>query len=221
MREDPGDYRPINLTSLPGKVMKKVVWRDIEKHLKNKAVTGHSQRGFMEGKSCLSNLTSFHDKVTCVMEKGKMMDMIFLDFSKIFPPGICPEKLSNCEINRFTMCLMVNWLDGLKRTGLHLAGNHHQWCSPGLNSAASPVQCFYQWSGCKTGVHPHTKLECWVFDSLERLCRGIWIVILGVQQRHEVQRKMLDAAGEQFGWKGCGDADDSCVPWQPRRQTAF
>jgi len=49
MREDPGDYRPINLTSLPGKVMKKVVWRDIEKHLKNKAVTGHSQRGFMEG----------------------------------------------------------------------------------------------------------------------------------------------------------------------------
>ncbi|KFW81931.1 hypothetical protein N305_01139, partial [Manacus vitellinus] len=37
-KEDPGNYRPINLTSVPGKVMEKIILGDTEKHLKNNAV---------------------------------------------------------------------------------------------------------------------------------------------------------------------------------------
>lgn len=59
--------------------MEKIVLRDTESHLKNKAIMRHSQYGFNEGKSCLSNLISFHDKVTCLVDEGKAEDIIFLD----------------------------------------------------------------------------------------------------------------------------------------------
>ena len=40
-----------------------------------------SQHGFTNGKSCLTNLISFHDKVTCVVDEGKAVILVYLDFS--------------------------------------------------------------------------------------------------------------------------------------------
>ncbi|KAJ7397477.1 rna-directed dna polymerase from mobile element jockey-like [Pitangus sulphuratus] len=61
-KEDPGNCRPVHLTLLTGKVMEKIILGGIGKHLKDNTVIGHSQHGFMRGKSCLSNLISFYDK---------------------------------------------------------------------------------------------------------------------------------------------------------------
>ncbi|KAJ7420798.1 hypothetical protein BTVI_20301 [Pitangus sulphuratus] len=49
-KEDPGNYRPVSLTSASGKDMEKITLGGIEKHLKDNAVIGHSQHGFMRGK---------------------------------------------------------------------------------------------------------------------------------------------------------------------------
>ncbi|KFP52464.1 hypothetical protein N323_08608, partial [Cathartes aura] len=38
VREDPGNYRPVSPTSLPGKVMEKIILGTIERHLKNNAI---------------------------------------------------------------------------------------------------------------------------------------------------------------------------------------
>lgn len=43
-----------------------------------------SQHGFAEGKSCLSNLISFYEEVTSLMDKGRAMDVVFLDFIVAF-----------------------------------------------------------------------------------------------------------------------------------------
>jgi len=40
--------------------------------------------------SCLTNLISFYDQVTRLLEEGKAMDVIYLDFSKAF--DIVPHR---------------------------------------------------------------------------------------------------------------------------------
>ncbi|KAJ7419520.1 hypothetical protein WISP_53406 [Willisornis vidua] len=56
------NYRTASLTLMLGKVIEKIILGSIEKHLKDNAVTDHSQYCFLRAKSCLSNLISFYDK---------------------------------------------------------------------------------------------------------------------------------------------------------------
>ncbi|KAK4826951.1 hypothetical protein QYF61_012800 [Mycteria americana] len=48
-------------------------------------------------------LISFYDKITCLVDEGKTVDVVFVDFSKALgtvPPSILLDKLSNCEMRR-------------------------------------------------------------------------------------------------------------------------
>lgn len=82
-KDDPGYYRPPSITSVPGKVMEKIILEVIEKHLKYNTVTGHSQHRFTRGKFCLTNFISFYNKVTHLVDQEKPADVI-LFFSKTF-----------------------------------------------------------------------------------------------------------------------------------------
>ena len=56
-----------------------------------------SQHGFTNGRSCLTNLISFYDKVTCLVDEGKAVDVVYLDYSKALdtvPHNIPVEKLA-------------------------------------------------------------------------------------------------------------------------------
>lgn len=60
--KDLGNYRSVNLTLVPGKIMKNVIRGVLEKHLRDNIVIGHSQQGFMTERSCLINLIAFRTK---------------------------------------------------------------------------------------------------------------------------------------------------------------
>ena len=68
LKEDPGNYRPISLTSVPGKVMERIILGAITSQMKH--VIGKSQHGFTKGKLCLTNLITFYDKVTYLIDVG-------------------------------------------------------------------------------------------------------------------------------------------------------
>jgi len=73
-----------------------------------------SQHGFIKGRSCLTNLI-FYDQVTCLVDEGKAVDVIYLDFSKIFdtvPHSILLEKLAAHGLDGCTLCWIKNWLNG-------------------------------------------------------------------------------------------------------------
>ncbi|KAK4832295.1 hypothetical protein QYF61_021694 [Mycteria americana] len=69
----------------------------------------------MKGRSCLTNLTSFCDKVTHLVDKGKAVDVFYLDFSKAFDTvshSIHLEKLAAHGLDGRTLRWVKNWLDG-------------------------------------------------------------------------------------------------------------
>lgn len=41
--ENPGNYRPVSLTSVPGEIMEKIILGVIEKHLRDNSVSGQNQ----------------------------------------------------------------------------------------------------------------------------------------------------------------------------------
>ncbi|KAF1651915.1 RNA-directed DNA polymerase from mobile element jockey, partial [Eudyptes chrysocome] len=59
---------------------------------------------------------SFYDKVTCLVDEGKAVDVVYLDFSKAFDTishSILLEKLVAHGLDRlWTLRWVKNWLDG-------------------------------------------------------------------------------------------------------------
>jgi len=115
MREESGNYRPVSLTSVHAKTVENIILDAIERHLKDNAIIRHCQHEFIKEKTCLTNLISFYDEVTSLVNQGKAVDVFLLDFSEAFDTvfhSILLDKLSNCEMSRCTVRWMKNWLSG-------------------------------------------------------------------------------------------------------------
>ncbi|KAK4816183.1 hypothetical protein QYF61_012473 [Mycteria americana] len=114
-KEDPGNYRPVSLTSVPGKLMEQIILSAITQHVEDNRGIKPSQHGFRKGRSCLTNLISFYDKVTRLVDEGKAVDVVYLDFSKAFnmvSHSILLEKLAVHGLDSYNLHWVKNWLDG-------------------------------------------------------------------------------------------------------------
>jgi len=112
-----GNYRPVSLTSIPGKVMEQLILEVIIQ-VEEKKVIRSSQHGFTKGKSCLTNLIAFYDDMTGWVDEGGAVDVVCLDFSKAFDMvsrNILLGKLRKCGLDEWSGRWTENWLNGKLR----------------------------------------------------------------------------------------------------------
>ena len=63
-KENPGNYRLVSLTSIPGKIMEQLSLEVIIRQVEEKKIIRSSQHGFTKGKSCFTILMEFYDGMT-------------------------------------------------------------------------------------------------------------------------------------------------------------
>ncbi|CAM5135685.1 unnamed protein product [Natator depressus] len=94
--------------------MEQVLKESILKHLKERKVIRNTQHGFTKGKSCLTNLIAFYDEITGSVDMGKVVDVLYLDFSKAFDTvshSILASKLKKYGLDEWTIKWIESWLD--------------------------------------------------------------------------------------------------------------
>ncbi|KAK4817141.1 hypothetical protein QYF61_002875 [Mycteria americana] len=103
------------LTVQSFKCAEQIILSAITRHVENNQGIKPSQHGFRKGRSCLTNLISFYDKVTRLVDEGKAVDVVYLDFSKAFDTvshSILLEKLAAHGLDGCPLRWVKNWLDG-------------------------------------------------------------------------------------------------------------
>ena len=100
-RDDPCNYRPVSLTSICGKIMEKIVRKEIVDHLERNEIISDVQHGFVQGKSCQTQLLTVTEEWTRWMEERKPFDCLYFDYKKAFdsvPHMRLTRKIENCGI---------------------------------------------------------------------------------------------------------------------------
>uniref|UniRef100_A0A8C5Q884 Reverse transcriptase domain-containing protein n=1 Tax=Leptobrachium leishanense TaxID=445787 RepID=A0A8C5Q884_9ANUR len=109
-REESGNYRPVSLTSVVGKLMETMLKERIVEHLKTHRLQDQKQHGFT---SCQTNLYYFCYPIKKINDTGSAVDIAYLDFSKAFdtvPHRRLINKLQSLSLDSNIVEWIRQWL---------------------------------------------------------------------------------------------------------------
>ena len=81
-RDDPGNYRPVSLTSVPCKIIKAIIRDQLMSHLLSENLLSDAQHGFRPDRSCVTQLLLAIEDWSSMVENGEPVDVLYLDLAK-------------------------------------------------------------------------------------------------------------------------------------------
>ena len=94
---DPANYRPISLTCICCKVMEHIVTSNIMRHARNNNILYPLQHGFLNRRSCETQLLEFCTDVLNNLEKNQQTDVLIMDFAKAFDKVSHPHLIKKLD----------------------------------------------------------------------------------------------------------------------------
>ncbi|KAJ8018258.1 LINE-1 reverse transcriptase-like [Holothuria leucospilota] len=125
------NYRPINLTSIPGKIMETLIRDVMVTHLEENKLILETQHGFRRGMSCVSNMLLYWDNLTALIDQGIPVDVVYLDLQKAFdtvPHCRLLHKIQAHGIDGLVLHWIQEWLKD-RRQRVVLNGSRSEYCT--------------------------------------------------------------------------------------------
>ena len=109
-KTDPGNYRPVSLTSIICKVFEKFIKDEIYNHLITNNLLSSNQFGFCSGRSCVTQLLATLSSWMESLDNTIPVDAIYLDFSKAF--DTVPHKRLLSKLKSYGISGNIfNWIE--------------------------------------------------------------------------------------------------------------
>lgn len=83
-KQEPGNYRPVSLTSISCKILESIVTDSIRNYMETNSLFTKCQHGFRNNRSCVTQLLEVLNNFSSMIENKDCIDVIYLDFSKAF-----------------------------------------------------------------------------------------------------------------------------------------
>ena len=123
------NFRPVSLTSVPGKVLETLIKHRVVSHLDQHELLLDTQHGFRSGRSCLTNLLEFYHDMFGAYDRSGSVDVIYLDFQKAFdkvPHRRLMAKVRALGIVGKVADWIEAWLSG-RRQRVVVGGTPSEW----------------------------------------------------------------------------------------------
>ena len=78
-KQDPFNYRPISLTSVPCRLLEKIVQNHLHKYLECNNLLSKDQHGFRTIRSCLTQLMEYLEELESALDEKDDIDVVYLD----------------------------------------------------------------------------------------------------------------------------------------------
>jgi len=128
-RSDVANYRPISLTSVCCKIFEKLIRNALLNHMIVNKFLSDYQHGFIQGRSCTTQLLRVIDKWTEILDNGGAVDTIYLDFAKAF--DTVPHKRLLLKLESYGVSgRVLDWIRNFllaRRQRVTIAGASSRW----------------------------------------------------------------------------------------------
>lgn len=117
-KDDIENFRPISLLSTIGKLIEKIIVRELKQHLDKNSILNKKQYGFQEGKSTETALMALQDIIGPEVDKGNHPVGIFVDLSRAFntiPHSRLKEKLKQMGVTSLALNVIETYLHKRKQ----------------------------------------------------------------------------------------------------------